>query len=53
MKGKQYAAVILAAGLSRRMGGFKPLLKIDGDTITDRLTASFRENDAAVRWSLP
>ena len=43
-----FMAVILAAGLSRRMGGFKPLLKIDGVTITDRLTASFRENGVDV-----
>jgi molybdopterin-guanine dinucleotide biosynthesis protein A len=34
---KPYVVLILAAGLSRRMGQFKPLLSIGGETITDHL----------------
>ena len=31
------AAVVLAAGVSSRMGRFKPLLTIDGETLVDRI----------------
>ncbi len=45
---KSWAAIILAAGLSRRMGQFKPLLLVGGETITDRLISTFLSNDVAV-----
>jgi len=38
---KPYVVLILAAGLSRRMGQFKPLLSIGGETITDHLISTF------------
>lgn len=34
---KTFGAVILAAGLSSRMGDFKPLMKLEGETIVERL----------------
>jgi CTP:molybdopterin cytidylyltransferase MocA len=37
------AAIILAAGLSERMGEFKPLLSLGGMTILERCVAIFRE----------
>jgi molybdenum cofactor cytidylyltransferase len=37
------AAFILAAGLSERMGEFKPLLPLGGETILERCVALFRE----------
>ncbi|MBQ6400976.1 MAG: histidine phosphatase family protein [Firmicutes bacterium] len=39
---RQYAAVILAAGLSSRMKAFKPLLSVDGRTAIAGLTESIR-----------
>ena len=33
----RYAAIILAAGFSTRMGQFKPLLRLGGETMTDRV----------------
>jgi len=38
---KSFAVLILAAGYSRRMGQFKPLLDIDGETIIDHLISTF------------
>jgi molybdenum cofactor cytidylyltransferase len=37
------AAIVLAAGLSERMGEFKPLLTLDGKTAVERCVALFRE----------
>jgi len=37
-----FAAVILAAGLSTRMGAFKPLLELGGTTLVARTVALFR-----------
>ena len=48
MKTGCYAAIVLAAGLSSRMEGFKPLLSIDGETITDRVIATFLNNGVEV-----
>ena len=42
------AAVILAAGFSNRIEQFKPLLSLGGETITDRVIATFRQNDVEV-----
>jgi len=36
------AAIILAAGLSRRMGRFKPLLAVGGRTVIERAVFTFR-----------
>jgi molybdenum cofactor cytidylyltransferase len=38
---KSFAVLILSAGYSRRMGQFKPLLDIDGETIIDHLISTF------------
>ncbi|MCJ7605270.1 MAG: nucleotidyltransferase family protein [Dehalococcoidales bacterium] len=48
MKTGKFAAVILAAGYSRRMGRFKPLLTLGNETITDRLMTGFLENGVEV-----
>ena len=45
---KPFAALILAGGLSRRMGQLKPLLTIGGDTIADRLISTFQTGGAEV-----
>ena len=39
-----YSAIVLAAGYSSRMDDFKPLLNIGGETIADRVIASFLKN---------
>jgi len=44
----RYAAIILAAGFSTRMKGFKPLLSLGSQTITDRLISTFSNNDVDV-----
>ena len=44
MKNANYAVIILAAGYSSRMKAFKPLLEIDGVTVTDRLISIFLSN---------
>ena len=41
------AAVLLAAGLSRRMGAFKPLLPFGGVTVVETCVRSLREAGAA------
>jgi molybdenum cofactor cytidylyltransferase len=38
---KSFAVLILSAGYSRRMGQFKPLLDINGETIIDHLISTF------------
>ena len=38
------AAIIPAAGSSSRMGHFKPLLQVDGQSLTQRAIAVFRQN---------
>jgi molybdenum cofactor cytidylyltransferase len=48
MKTADYAAVILAAGFSHRMGRFKPLLPLGKETITDHLIAAFIQNGVDV-----
>lgn len=48
MAGSHYAAIVLAAGYSSRMGDFKPLLKIGGETITDRVISLFHDLDIDV-----
>jgi CTP:molybdopterin cytidylyltransferase MocA/HD superfamily phosphohydrolase YqeK len=40
----RYAAIVLAAGFSSRMEQFKPLLQLDGQTITDRVISIFALN---------
>ncbi len=45
---KPFAVLILAAGLSRRMEKFKPLLSIDGETFIDHLISTFLYNDVEV-----
>ena len=37
------AAVVLAAGYSRRMGAFKPLLPFGSTTVIERVIATIRE----------
>ncbi len=44
MTSPSIAAVILAAGRSSRMGQFKPLLKVDGQTLIHRAISAFRQN---------
>jgi len=48
MKPNRYAAVILAAGFSRRMGQFKPLLPLGNTTITGHLISTFLQNSVDV-----
>jgi CTP:molybdopterin cytidylyltransferase MocA len=48
METGKYAALVLAAGLSRRMESFKPLLTIGGETITDRVVSIFLGSGVAV-----
>lgn len=40
------AAVVLAAGVSSRMGNFKPMLTVDGQTMIRRVVASMQESGA-------
>ena len=44
---KDIAAVLLAAGRSRRMGAFKPLLPFGSRTVVEACVASLREGGAA------
>ena len=48
MKLNRYAAVVLAAGFSQRMGKFKSLLPLGKATITDHLINTFLENHVDV-----
>jgi molybdenum cofactor cytidylyltransferase len=43
-----FAAIVLAGGLSTRMKRFKPLLPLDGETITDRVVAAFLDSGVDV-----
>ncbi len=43
-----FAAIVLAAGLSRRMRRFKPLLPLDGENVTDFLIRTFLRNGVDV-----
>ena len=43
MNGDRFAAVILAAGFSSRMGDFKPLMDLGGMTVLERCVRLFRE----------
>ena len=42
MNKRKIGAVVAAAGLSSRMGAFKPLLPFDGDTVIGRCIANLR-----------
>src|SRR5256885_11847882 len=42
MKSNKVAALLLAAGQSRRMGAFKPLLPFGGSTVVDSCIANLR-----------
>lgn len=42
MNDKKICAVILAAGYSSRMGDLKPILKVDGKTVLERITDTFK-----------
>ncbi len=44
MSASQYAAVILAGGLSSRMGQFKPLLPLGNKSVTQHLVSTFQES---------
>ncbi len=48
MKSLDFVVLILAAGFSRRMRQFKPLLPLDNETITDRVISLFNNNGIAV-----
>ena len=39
---KNYAAIILSAGYSSRMGDFKPLMNLDGKTPIERCVSIFQ-----------
>jgi CTP:molybdopterin cytidylyltransferase MocA len=42
----KFGAVIVAAGLSSRMGAFKPLLPLEGGTVIGRVIAALQEGGA-------
>jgi Uncharacterized MobA-related protein len=42
VKTENISAIILAAGLSKRMGQFKPLLELGGQTIVERVVSLYR-----------
>jgi len=44
----RYAAIILAAGYSSRMAQFKPLLRLGGETMADRVISMFAQNNVDV-----
>jgi molybdenum cofactor cytidylyltransferase len=44
MNSRRFAAVILAAGYSYRMGRFKSLLPLDGQTTIERVISAFKSN---------
>ena len=47
MNGTKIGAVVAAAGLSSRMGAFKPLLPFDGTTVIRRCIANLRDAGAS------
>ena len=48
MKFPELSAIVLAGGFSRRMNGFKPLLRLGEDTFTGRTIALFQDFDIPV-----
>lgn len=48
MNTRCFAAVVLAAGMSSRMGTLKPVLCLGEGTITDRVIATFLQNNVEV-----
>ena len=42
VKTENISAIILAAGLSKRMGQFKPLMELGGQTIVERVVSLYR-----------
>lgn len=46
-RSSQTSAIILAAGYSRRMGKFKPLMKLAGMTVLDRVVSLYRSAGVA------
>ncbi len=48
MKTGRYAAIILAAGFSSRMGALKPLLPLGDETVADHVIATFLDSGADV-----
>jgi molybdenum cofactor cytidylyltransferase len=42
MRPDRYAAIVLAGGLSSRMGWFKPLVSLGGETLVERAVSLFR-----------
>jgi len=48
VKGPQFAAIVLAGGLSSRMKQFKPLLPLGGATIIEHVIATFKHAGADV-----
>jgi molybdenum cofactor cytidylyltransferase len=45
MSNARFSAIILAAGYSSRMGGFKPLLPLGGKTVIERVVDVFEEDN--------
>lgn len=43
MKANEYSALILCAGYSSRMGSFKPLLPLGGETLVERIIRLFMD----------
>ena len=50
---KPAGALILAAGMSRRMGSFKPLMEFQGETLIGRVVRSLREAGASCWQAVP
>jgi len=48
MNDRDYAAIVLAAGMSSRMGALKPLLPLADGTIADHVIATFLQNEVEV-----
>jgi molybdenum cofactor cytidylyltransferase len=48
MKTGDYAAIVLAAGFSSRMDGFKATLPLGGVTLTEHVISTFLQNDVEV-----
>jgi len=42
LKIENISAIILAAGFSKRMGQFKPLMELGGQTIVERVVSLYR-----------
>lgn len=48
MNVSRYSAIVLAAGMSTRIGRFKPLLSVGGQTMADRVISIFQKNGVDV-----